>query len=249
MSCCETRKTGLLCGMHILHETEKAVVIATKNSGNRKTGAMIQIWVLDSTMHPVESRRTGRDAANQCQGCPLATNQGCYVSPMAISSIYGAWRRGSYTPLHMDSPDWEDFFRGEAVRFGAYGNPSKLPLPMVDSIVRLARRHTGYFHDWHLMLPDRARAYGKYFMASTEPSNTEAALALGLRVFQTMPEGSPAPSGLLECLADSKGLSCQQCGLCDGTYRSRPLPSIYIRVHGYQVRKANSSVSLDTLTA
>ena len=235
--------------MHILHETEKAVVIATKNSGNRKTGAMIQIWVLDSTMHPVESRRTGRDAANQCQGCPLASNKGCYVSPMAISSIYNAWRWGSYTPLPMGSPEWDQFFRGEAVRFGAYGNPSLIPLEMVKSIANLASKHTGYFHDWAVMPAARARAYGKYFMASTEPHNTTEALSLGLRVFQTVPEGAAAPSGLLECLADSHGLSCQQCGLCDGTYRSRPLPSIYIRVHGYQVRKANSSVSLDTLTA
>lgn len=227
--------------MHIIHQTSSIVAIATVGSANAKTGPMIQIWLLDARMHPVESRRSGADATNQCEGCPLASGNGCYVSPNPLGAIWRALQRGAYTPLDMGTPDWERFWRGADVRFGAYGNPSNLPLLMIEDIVRLARRHTGYFHDWQVLGPIAAKQYGRFFMASTSPANDEFARNLGLRTFCV---GETKPSGSIECLADARGLQCADCGLCDGTERSRsrsrPLPSVWIRPHGYQVAKARA---------
>lgn len=226
--------------MYIIHQTEKVVVIATKNSTNRKTGESVQIWILDSRMHPVESRRTGEDAQNQCQGCAFASGNGCYVNANPLSSIWRAWKRGSYSPLIMGSPEWNQFFSTEFVRFGAYGNPSLLPLPMVKDIASRARKITGYFHDWHMMPKETAQAYGEFFMASCEVGNYQKAQSLGLRTFSVVPSAFPAAG--IECLADAKGLTCRQCGLCDGnrrtTTRGKALPNVFITVHGYQKQKA-----------
>jgi hypothetical protein len=144
--------------------------------------------------------------------------------------------------LPFGSLEWAAFWEGEAVRFGAFGNPSLLPLAMVQDIVSRARRHTGYFHDWHEMHPIEAVAYGRFFMASVEPDRISLAKSLGLRFFATLPEGKPTPRGAIECLSDSKGISCSQCGLCDGTNRRDTLPGVWIRPHGSQKKKAVQSI-------
>lgn len=228
----------------IIHQTASIVAVATRNSDNPKTGNMVQIWILDARMHPAESRATGADSQNQCEGCPLASNNGCYVGINPLGAIWRKLQRGGYETLEMGSPEWDAFFRGSDVRFGAYGNPSALPLEMVADIVRLARRHTGYFHDWALMAPVLAKSYGRFFMASAEPSTREFAENLGLRTFTV---SASRPEGSIECLSDTKGLTCSECGLCDGTARSRsrskPLPSVWIRPHGYQATKADRATA------
>jgi hypothetical protein len=223
------------------------VAIATADSNNVKTGPMIQIWIMARNVHPVESRRTGHDATLQCQGCPHASNQGCYVSPLPLMAIYRAYKAGGYSHLQIGSAEWDTFFLGESVRFGAYGNPSHLPLEMIENIARLSVSHTGYFHDWNIMPVSLAKAYGRFFMASTEPSNAAFAQNLGLRTFTVVFEIPSDRSLGIECLADAKGLQCADCGLCDGTARSatrsKSLPSVWIRAHGYQTSKAIANLN------
>jgi len=225
--------------MYIIHETSDIVVIATRASKNIKTGKSIQIWIMDARMHPTESRK-GADAHNQCNGCEFASKQGCYVNDNPLGAIWRAYKRGSYEYLHMGTREWHDFFSVPYVRFGAYGNPSHLPLEMIHSITSLARRITGYFHDWHQMPVDLAKSYGRYFMASTNTHNVEFAKNLGLRTF-TVSE-KPLVNDI-ECLADSKGLTCGECGLCDGNNRRSSLPSIWINPHGYQLKKAKEAIA------
>ena len=233
--------------MYIIHETSDLVAIATTDSDNAKTGNMIQVWIMSKLVHPVESRRTGHDATLQCQGCPYASNQGCYVSPLALMAIWRAFKAGSYSHLEFGTPAWNSFFDGASVRLGAYGNPSMLPLAMLDDITSRASMHTGYFHDWNIMPVDLAKSYGRFLMASCEPSNVSYAQNLGLRTFTVVSEIPSDRSLGIECLADSKGLQCADCGLCDGTARSatrsKPLPSVWIKAHGYQVKKATISLN------
>lgn len=233
--------------MFILSQNKKTVVIATASSLNSKTGTGIQIWILDATMHPVESRRKGHDALNQCKGCPLASGNGCYVTSMPISAIWRAWKAGRYSKLNYGTKAWKDFFdNAPFVRFGAYGNPSLIPLRMVKDIAKRAKNITGYFHDWHLMQPAKAKVYGEYLMASCEKDNWKQAQALGLRTFTTISGNEKAPKGTgIECIADvtNKRIQCKDCGLCDGNRRKDKVrPSIWIKVHGYQLKKARAAV-------
>lgn len=232
--------------MYIIHETDSLVVIATPESNNIKTGPMIQLWIMARHVHPVESRRTEHDATLQCQGCPHASNNGCYVSPLPLMAIWRTYKSGGYSHLRQGSLEWVAFFDGASVRFGAYGNPSLIPLDMVADIVERSYSHTGYMHDWHIMPVELAKAYGRFFMASCEPHNLQFARNLGLRAFTVVSERPLDASFGIECLSDKAGLQCVECGLCDGTTRSVsrsvPLPSVWIRAHGYQTGKAVSNL-------
>lgn len=224
---------------YLLHSDERIFIVATSGSKNEKTGDMIQIWIMDATRHPSESRKSGHDALNQCAGCPLASNNGCYVIDNPLIAIAKKYARDGYKPLSIGTPEFARFFRNRAVRFGAYGNPSLIPLPLVESIAKLSRRWTGYFHDWHLMTEERAQAYGRYFMASCETQSWQKAQAIGLRTFTTCAEPSDIVGSGIECLADKAGMQCAECGLCDGTNRrDGKLPSVWIKVHGRQTKKA-----------
>ena len=223
--------------MHIIHETQNIVAIATCKSANRKTGKSVQIWILSKNMHPHDSRTTGEDAKNQCKGCDFASYNGCYVITPTLAALWRSYQDGKYTYLNVGTKAWDKFFRGEYVRLGAYGNPSKLPLSMVESICGLARRHTGYFHDWHLMSAKQAKGYGRFFMASTSATNQARAKALGLRTFTT--GGGEIEKGL-QCPAYTHDMQCGECGLCDGTFRRDTLPDVWINPHGYQTKKAQA---------
>ena len=72
----------------VLHEGpspidgEPIVSIATLHSNNRKTGDMVQIWILRQDMAPMEAIKSGGDRSI-CGGCPhrgTGTKRSCYVN-------------------------------------------------------------------------------------------------------------------------------------------------------------------------
>lgn len=221
----------------IIFENKELFVVATghdRPSANRKTGPMIQLWILSQDMDPVESVKTGHDAQTVCAGCPFASGNGCYVnvgqSPL---SIWRAYKRGSYGKLLPQ--DYSQFFKGKTVRFGAYGNPSLIPLAIVKAVASASNGWTGYFHNWKEMQPAMARAYGQYFMVSTETEESRCkADSAGLRYFHVSPL---KPKNAIECLSDAKGITCEKCKLCAGLSKSR-LPSVWINPHGSKKSKA-----------
>lgn len=217
---------------------EPATAIATLISQNRKTGPMVQVWILARDVHPVELVQSGRDSETICRGCPFAAGNGCYVNVgQAPASIWRAYHRGKYPRLPLD--EMREAVRGRPIRWGAYGNPSVIPLRTVKALCEVSAGWTGYFHDWHSMPEKRAREYGTYFMASTEtPESLHKARELRLRTFHVSPD---RPAGSLECLAVSRGIQCADCKLCAGT--SKPAKSIWIAPHGSGARKAEAAAA------
>ena len=163
----------------IIHEDKRFVTIVTWKTSNVKTGNMSQIWILNKSINPVESVKTGFDEKSNCTGCPFANGKGCYVNVgQAPLAVFKAWQRGSYERLGIS--ELSKAFKGKFVRFGAYGNPSLIPLEIIKPIAKASKGWTGYFHNWHLMSKERALAYGRYFMASTETEQSRIkALAMG----------------------------------------------------------------------
>lgn len=224
----------------ILHETKTIQVIATEKSGNRKIGKAVQIWIVPRNETVTESRRNGNDAKTQCKGCPLASNHGCYVGSYYVDAIQrAAW--AVKKPYAKNKADIVRLVKNKFVRFGAYGNPSLIPLSLVKLITKHASGWTGYFHDWPLMSFDKAKEYAKYFMVSCEPDNYVEAYKLGFRAFVTRDPSRPVPAGLVDC-PSSKGVTCADCQLCCGT--SKPARSISIPVHGYQLKSATKAIAL-----
>jgi hypothetical protein len=221
----------------ILHEGETPsghafVAIATLRTTNRKTGDMVQIWFLLKDVHPVEAVQTGLDASTICRSCPFASGNGCYVNVgQAPLAVWKAYHRGLYPVV--TAKHYRRLFYWRKVRFGAYGNPTLLPLEIVKAITSVSRGWTGYFHDWQDH--PQAAEYAQYFMASTETKSSLAlAQSLGYRTFHASPE---KPEGSVECLADADGRTCADCLLCQGLSKSKA-KNVWINPHGSRVNKA-----------
>ena len=108
---------------------EPFVAVATLETDNRKTGHMVQIWFLLENVNPVAAVARRIDMRTVCRGCPFAGGQGCYVNVgQATLSVWKTFHRGNYPTLA--PADFRHVFAGRKVRFGAYGNPTLLPLQL-----------------------------------------------------------------------------------------------------------------------
>jgi hypothetical protein len=209
---------------------QRFVVIATgfkTRSANIKTGDMVQIWILLIDQSPIEGMQSGIDALTICYGCKFASGNGCYVTlAQAPLTIWQAYHRGSYPTLTGYS-----VFQDREVRFGAYGNPSLIPLRIVKAIRARAGKTTGYFHDWATNW--KAKSYNRYFMASTDTlESLDEAKSQGLRVFHASKE---KPTGRFKtCLNVTHGIQCAECGLCNGGKG----PDVWVPLHGSGAKKA-----------
>jgi hypothetical protein len=153
---------------YIIHEGpsridgKPIVVIATMKTTNRKTGDMVQTWILRSDINPVEASKTKQDKSI-CGDCIHRHSLGgdCYVNiGQAPLSVYKAYKNGRYKDIS-NSRDIGAYFINRAVRFGAYGDPYCIPLKIIKSIVSGCKAHTGYTHQWKRKA---ARLYSEYIM-------------------------------------------------------------------------------------
>ena len=224
------RPTGLIMyeGASLL-DGAPIVVVATLASANAKTGDMVQTWIIRTDLAPVEAVKSGQDAAI-CGACPHrpSLNGACYVNVgQAPSSIYKSFLKGNYAKFN--AVDHAHLLQGRAIRFGAYGDPAAAPVNVWAEMAELASLTTGYTHQ-------RAhKAFNSalldYVMLSADtPRQALAAHAQGLRTFRVRTEDSPLLENEIECLSDSKGLNCIDCGLCDSATAEQV--SIAVTIHG-----------------
>lgn len=207
---------------YVIFETAFIVAIATgfrRKSANVKTGDMIQIWILNRNLHPVIAQQLGKDKV-VCGDCPLrpanaaAGEARCYVqTDRAPAAVWRAYQAGRYPALPS-----ADVFAGRAVRFGAYGDPAKLPLALLAEIASKASRWTGYTHQWSNPL---SAGYRPYLMASADDVEAQLqATAAGWRTFRVAPAGSSFRlADEISCPASKEAGSrttCAKCALCRG---------------------------------
>src|SRR6056297_1167050 len=90
-----------------LIDGQNIVVLVQTGSSNRKTGDMVQTYILHANIDPITASRTGQDSAI-CGNCPhrgeahdgdkgQAKNRTCYVT-LAHGPLgkYKAYKRGAY---------------------------------------------------------------------------------------------------------------------------------------------------------
>lgn len=216
------------------------VAIATLSTSNRKTGDMIQTWILRSDMSPTEASKQGFDGA-VCGACPHRQSLGgaCYVNiGQAPLSIYNAYKRGSYP--RFDSEKHAKYIVNRSVRLGAYGDPAAVPTQVWKTLTNLADNHTGYTHQ--LSHKNFDRSILELCMVSADtPKQAAAVHEQGLRTFRVKTEDAPLMDNEIECLADTKGATCEDCGLCDGA--TNPLVSVAINVHGSRSKRYTAKYS------
>lgn len=214
---------------YILHETPVIITVITLNSSNRKTGPMAQTWILPRHVDPVTNVQLGHDS-NVCLSCPLGPQSNgrpvCYVNiGQAPFSVWRAYQSGKYPALSLS--DYPAVFAGRRIRLGAYGDPARIPLPIVRALASASDGWTGYTHAWRNPV---YRGLREYVMASCEtPADVARAHSEGWRTFRVSQAGeSPLPSEI-PCPSE-RGVQCHDCRLCAGT--SKPARSISIPVHG-----------------
>lgn len=223
------------------------VLLATTGSkeSNRKTGRMIQTYILRSDLDPVEATRTGSDSSI-CGNCiHRKENLGsCYVRiDTGPLQVWRAFKRGTYARLTMEVATSK--LVGEKVRLGSYGDPAAIPLHVWSIILKGTVGVTGYTHQWK---EERFHGLAQYCMASCDnEAETIAARSKGWRTFTVIPKDTTGPlSSSIDqvpltvqakaflCPASEeagKKLTCFECMACGGLSSSNKA-SVFIPVHG-----------------
>ncbi len=212
-----------------LYVGDSFAVIATMKTSNRKTGNMVQVWIIRTDVNPVEAVAQGLDSliCGTCihRGDPLTgRKRSCYVNVgQAPLAIYKAYHKGNYP--HLAIADYLREFAARKIRLGAYGDPALIPEEIIAELCKVSIRHTGYTHQF-----DANPWLAPYVMASCDTlADQERASALGFRTFRVTKGNTPNASERL-CLAESKHLQCADCGLCDGASGKRW--NVFIPAHG-----------------
>ena len=206
------------------------VAIATDGTKNRKTGDMVQVWIMRSDLRPDAAARLGLDASvcGDCRHRGDGVKRSCYVTLVqAPLSIFRTFTAGGYSHVPLSA------LRGERIRWGAYGDPGMLPFPLVAEVCAGARGWTGYTHQWR-NLPSY---WSRYLMASTDTTREQnEARAAGWRTFRVRPHGTNETRDEISCPATPEGggrSQCERCLLCSGTgLHARNAPSISVYGHG-----------------
>jgi hypothetical protein len=226
----------------------------TRDTCNRKTGKMLQTWILCASRNPVEAVMSGRDEA-VCGDCPYrgdghGRSRACYVN--LARGPYGTWKSWQDGNIEdYDSEKHDCFIDSRAIRIGSYGDPAAVPFKSFGPVFYLCSRHTGYTHFWDR--PYAAR-YKDWCMASvgTVEQAIEASKQ-GWRYYLVTPKDGIEREEWLGHLYDQtvrvpilcpasdespKKVKCERCALCNGNggifsnYARWTMSSVYIPVHG-----------------
>lgn len=212
------------------------VVIATLSTSNRKTGDMVQTWIIRSDIDPVTSSKMGKDVSI-CGNCPHRQNTGgaCYVNiGQAPNQIYKSYIRGRYAKFDIELHG--QYLSSRKVRLGAYGDPSAVPFDIFKTITEIAQSHTGYTHQ--IAHKNFDKRYLSICQVSADtPKQALKYQSMGAKTFRVALPNDGLFDNEIECLADSKGLQCVDCGLCDGQTKN-----IAIAVHGSRASSFKSNL-------
>jgi hypothetical protein len=219
-----------------------AIATGLSGSGNRKTGNMVQTWILRDDMTPSEAVNSGADASI-CGDCPHRgdvvngknVGRSCYVLEFqAPASIYRSVQRGN-VPEVTEPAALADLGADRVVRLGAYGDPAAVPVHIWSALLERAAGHTGYTHQWK-----KAGFFGlaRYCMASCDTADEQQqAVAAGWRTFRIRTRNSRPLRGEVSCPASEeagKKLQCEQCLACGGADGRKG--TITIIAHGSTAR-------------
>lgn len=231
-------------GPSILNDEHNIVGIATLKTKNRKTGNLIQTWILPEKINPIQELHMDH-ISPICGNCPLRNN-GCYVQVgKAPNAIAKAFKNSSYksqlidmhTALHdRDSILTEMLLtiQGRHLRMGAYGDPVAIPFFYWRPLVVASLSCVGYTHQWRLK---EAQPFRNYTMASVETlEDATEAQAMGWKTFRIKKEGEPEQENESLCMNEKLGFTCEHCMMCNGRKRN-----ITITAHGASKNKIFST--------
>lgn len=205
-----------------LLDSQPIVVIAITKSSNRKTGNMVQTYILvDNGQMPVENYKSLADSSI-CGDCKhrRGTGGGCYVNVgQGPTQVFKSYLRGIYPEsLSIASNVCE----GRNVRLGTYGDPAAVPAHIWAALLGKAAGHTGYTHQW---ASGKANHVKEWCMASSDSLEERlSAVTEGWRTFRVRTPQEKLGAGEFVCPASDEGgkrVHCESCLACNGGLNSR----------------------------
>ena len=146
-------KNAIIYNGPSLLDGKPIVVIATYSNRNKKTGHVVQTYILRADLNPLEASKTGEDFSI-CGNCTMrgevtkdpqrkqAKARRCYVNlGQGVLIVYKSYLRGVYKEGAA-----RDMGRGRFVRVGTYGDPAAVPSHVWDELLAEADTWTAYSH-------------------------------------------------------------------------------------------------------
>jgi hypothetical protein len=214
-------KSAIIYNGPSLLDGKPIVVIATYSNRNKKTGHVVQTYILRSDINPLEASKTGQDFSI-CGDCTMrgevttdpqrkqAKGRRCYVNlGQGVLIVWKAFQRGVY-----QEGDATTMGRGRFVRVGTYGDPGAVPSHVWDDLLSEADTWTAYSHQsgWR---PD---------IAMQSADNMQEAIdhwKAGRRTFRVIADlGDLDKSNEALCPASKEAgrrAQCTACKLCRGS--------------------------------
>ena len=213
------------------NETPIMIVMSgfTKDSSNKKTGPLVQLYILPVHETPKDTYFSGSKSV--CGDCKYNGNNGCYVRWSNLGSVWKSAKNQSAIPMSLS----KEFLRGLRVRVGAAGDPAAVPTSVWSELLSTCENYTGYTHQWN---KEQYQDLQDLFMASVDNAReNEKARAFGWSSFFVTDNEEEAQEEGVRCLAsagntDTHGLptTCATCMLCNG--KSHKQKTITEVLHG-----------------
>jgi len=223
-------KSGIIYKGPSQLDGQPIVVIATYSNRNRKTGAVVQTYIL-TLDNPLEASKTGRDSTI-CGNCimrgtttedpkrKIAVGRRCYVNlGQGVLIVFKAFERGVY-PMADDPEDRTAIGAGRFVRIGTYGDPAAVPDEVWEDLIDEASNHTAYTHQpgWR---PDIA------MQSADTYEQAQGFWAKGMRTFRVVIDISAIDRTKETICPASKEagrrVQCTDCKLCNGSSKAKSI--------------------------
>jgi hypothetical protein len=221
-------------------DAQPIFVAAVWSSSNRKTGDMVQTYIMRSDINPLDASKYGEDYSI-CGDCKLrgeptlnpkrkqAKRRPCYVNlGQGPLIVWRQYEKGAYR--HCTS--LEELGMHQQVRLGTYGDPAAVPAHVWERLISKAKGWTGYSHQM-----GHATAAFKPWMTMVSADDLPAAQhawSKGYRTFRIVSHTSELIKGKeVLCPASKEAghkATCSTCMLCAGSQQAAR--SIAIVAHG-----------------
>jgi hypothetical protein len=211
------------------------IITGLNASANRKTGNMVQSYILRRDIAPLIALATNADKSI-CGSCPLKgatvngkrTGRTCYVN--VGQGAQQTWNNQSNFAGNTDA------ITGRVLRLGSYGDPAFVPITVWRKLIVKSRGHTGYTHQWRKVT---AQPYREIVMASVESPATKAdANSRGWRTFRVMRQNESLQPDEVLCPASEeagKRTTCENCQLCSGN----TIKAKNVAIYAHSANKVN----------
>ena len=215
------------------------VVVALAKSTNKKTGNMVQTYIIRSDMDPLAASKSGADYSicGNCKHRGISNNdpnkkqavkRSCYVTLFhGPLQVYKSFKKGNYK----HSKNITALGAGRMVRLGTYGDPAAVPSHIWNQLLKDAKGRTGYTHQSNIkgadVRPDLT------MISADNIKDARIAWQNKRRTFRIITAVSEKKDNEIICPASEeagKKTTCERCKLCSGS--DIKAPSIAIVAHG-----------------